>query len=85
MEIVTYVFIAFAIIAAIDRIFGSKLGLGKEFEKGIMMLGPLTLSMTGMLIMAPMISHFLSSVSDVFPDFLDFSVIFCLTRFVSCL
>lgn len=75
MEIVTYVFIAFAIIAAIDRIFGSKLGLGKEFEKGIMMLGSLTLSMTGMLVMAPLISHFLSSASGIFPDFLDFSVI----------
>lgn len=75
MEIVTYVFIAFAVIGAADRIFGSKLGLGKEFEKGIMMLGPLTLSMTGMLIMAPLISHFLSSVSDIFPEFLEFSVI----------
>lgn len=75
MEIVTYVFIAFAVIAATDRIFGSKLGLGKEFEKGIMMLGPLTLSMTGMLIMAPLISHLLSSVADVFPEFLDFSII----------
>ncbi|MBR6646101.1 MAG: ethanolamine utilization protein EutH [Clostridia bacterium] len=75
MKIVTYVFIAFAVIGAADRIFGSKLGLGKEFEKGIMMLGPLTLSMTGMLIMAPLISQLLSSVSDIFPDFLEFSVI----------
>lgn len=75
MEIITYVFIVAAVIAAVDRIIGNKLGLGAEFEKGIMMLGPLTLSMTGMLIMAPVIAHLLASFADKFPEFLDFSII----------
>ena len=35
MEIVNYVLLAFALAAAIDRIFGSRLGIGKDFERGI--------------------------------------------------
>ena len=35
MEIFTYVMIAVAVIAAIDRIAGNKTGLGEEFEKSI--------------------------------------------------
>lgn len=62
MEIITYVMLAFGALAAIDRIIGNKIGLGAEFEKGIEMLGTLTLSMAGMLVMAPLISHLLSGV-----------------------
>ena len=43
----------FAVIGAVDRVFGSKLGLGKEFEKGFLLLGQLVLSMFGMIIIAP--------------------------------
>ena len=75
MQILNYVILAFAAIAALDRIFGSRLKLGTEFEKGVMMLGPLTLSMAGMLIMAPTVAGLLSGISDKFPSFLDFSVI----------
>ncbi len=75
MQILNYVILAFAAIAALDRIFGGRLKLGSEFEKGVMMLGPLTLSMAGMLIMAPTVAELLSGISDKFPPFLDFSVI----------
>ena len=67
--------IAFAIIGAIDRIFGSRLGLGIEFEKGVMMFGTITLAMAGMLVLSPLFAHLLSGVSDSFPKFLDFSII----------
>ena len=49
----------FSIVAGIDRIFGSKLGLGKEFEKGFMLIGNMMLSMTGMIIISPCIAMLL--------------------------
>jgi len=75
MEIITYIMIAFAVIAAIDRIAGNRFGLGAELERGISMLGPLTISMTGMLVLAPVIADLLGSAAGVFPDGLDFSIL----------
>ena len=49
----------FSILAGIDRIFGSKLGLGKEFDKGYMLIGTMMLSMTGMIIISPFIAELL--------------------------
>ncbi len=46
----------FAIIGGIDRIFGNKLKLGTEFEKGLYTLAPLTLSMLGMITVTPTLS-----------------------------
>ncbi len=75
MNVLSYVMVAFALVAALDRIFGSKLGLGKEFEKGIYMLGPLAISMVGMIIMSPLIAHYLEPVIAILPDFIDPSII----------
>ncbi len=75
MEIFTYVMIAIAVISAIDRIFGNKIGLGAELEKAVSMIAPLALSMAGILVLAPSISHLLQNISGNFPDFLDFSII----------
>lgn len=49
----------FSVLGAIDRIFGCRLGLGKEFEKGIMFLGHMGLSMIGMIIISPYIAELL--------------------------
>ena len=59
MSILTTVMLVFSVIAAIDRIFGSKLGLGKEFDKGFMLLGAMALSMIGMIVLAPYIADLL--------------------------
>lgn len=67
--------IGVAAIAAIDRIFGNKIGLGEELEKSVSMIAPLALSMAGILILAPSISHLLQGISSYFPEFMDFSVI----------
>ncbi len=75
MEYITYVCLALAAIAALDRIFGSRLGLGTELEKGIETLGPLTLSMAGMIIVAPFLAGLLGKISGIFPSFLDFSIV----------
>lgn len=75
MEYITYVCLGLAAIAAIDRIFGCRLGLGTELEKGIETLGPLTLSMAGMIIVAPFLAELLGKISGIFPSFLDFSIV----------
>lgn len=46
-------------LAAIDHILGDRFGIGKEFEKGIMMLGIMMLSMTGMIIISPALADLL--------------------------
>lgn len=75
MEIFTYCMIAIAVVAALDRIFGNKFHLGEEFEKSVLMMAPLALSMAGILILAPSISHLLRNFVGIFPDFLDFSIV----------
>ena len=75
MEVLNYIFLFFAAIAALDRIFGSKLGLGDEFERGISMAGPLVLAMGGMLVLVPVISNLLSGISGASSVFFDFSII----------
>ena len=60
MNVITIIMAAFSVLGAVDLIVGNKLGLGKEFEKGLKMFGTLALSMIGMIVLAPMIAHFLS-------------------------
>lgn len=45
-----------AVIGGLDRIFKNRLGLGKCFEEGFMLLGPTALSMTGIICLIPLIS-----------------------------
>lgn len=75
MEIFYYVMIGIAVLAAFDRIFGNKIGLGEELEKSVSIIAPLTLSMAGILILAPSISYLLQETASAFPNFLDFSII----------
>ncbi len=49
----------FAGLGALDRIFGNKLGLGKEFEDGIMAMGSLALAMVGIISLAPVLANLL--------------------------
>lgn len=61
-KIILIVLAVFAAAGGIDRIFGSRLGIGKEFEKAISLMGPLFLTMSGMLILAPLIAKIISPV-----------------------
>lgn len=60
--------LVFAVIAALDRIIGNRFGLGKQFERGFMLLGVMALSMIGMIILAPGIAVVLSPVIDFFAN-----------------
>lgn len=68
MNAITVVMFAFAVLGALDRIFGNKLKLGKEFEKGFMLLGTMTISMLGMIIIAPAISNAIRPALDFVYD-----------------
>ncbi len=71
MNAIAVVMAIFAVLGAIDRIIGNRFGIGKEFEKGINMLGPVMLSMTGMIVIAPAIAEllkpFLSVMAEAVP------------------
>ncbi len=62
MNTISYIMAAFAVLGALDRIFGCRLGIGKQFEKGFLLLGELVLAMLGMIIITPAIASFLSPV-----------------------
>ena len=64
MNFVSVIMLVFSMIGAFDRIIGNKLGLSKEFEKGFMLLGNMSLSMIGMIIISPLIADSLSPVFD---------------------
>ena len=53
---------AFAVAGAIDRIFGNRWGLGKEFEAGIFAMGSLALAMVGIVCLAPVLASLLKPV-----------------------
>ena len=71
----TYVMAAFMLLAAADRIFGSRLGLGREFERGIELLGTMSLSMVGMIVVAPLIAHLLQPLFELLPSWIDPSIL----------
>ena len=61
-EIVIWIMAAFAVLGAIDRIFGNRWGLGKEFEEGILAMGSLALAMVGIVSLAPVLANLLKPV-----------------------
>ncbi len=76
MEVLRFIFAVFALIGAADKIFGSKLKLGSEFEKGIMAAGTLALSMVGMLCIAPVLADGLTVVFAPVAEFLHIDLSF---------
>ncbi len=61
-DILSIIMAVFAVIGALDKITGNRLKLGTEFEKGIQTMGPLSLSMLGMMTIAPALSNLLLPV-----------------------
>ena len=49
--------LVFILIGLFDRLFGNKLGLGTEFEKGLSLFGSLILTMAGMIVLAPLLAR----------------------------
>ena len=61
-EILIAIMAAFAVLGALDRIFGNCFGLGKEFEEGILAMGSLALAMVGIVCLAPVLASVLKPV-----------------------
>ena len=61
-EILIAVMAGFAVLGAIDRIFGNRWGLGQEFENGILAMGSLALAMVGIVSLAPVLAAVLKPV-----------------------
>ena len=61
-EILIAVMAGFAVLGAVDRIFGNRWGLGKEFEEGILAMGSLALAMVGIVSLAPVLANVLKPV-----------------------
>lgn len=61
-EILIAVMAIFAVLGAIDRIFGNRFGLGQEFENGIQAMGSLALAMVGIVSLAPVLAAVLKPV-----------------------
>lgn len=61
-EIIIYIMAILAGLGALDRIIGNRFGLGEQFEEGIKTIASLSISMVGMLSLAPVIARVLEPV-----------------------
>ena len=66
MSIFTWIFLIFAILGALDRLFGNRFGLGKEFERGFKFFTATSLSMIGIIILAPALALWLGPIFEGF-------------------
>ena len=58
-EILIAVMAGFALLGAVDRVLGNKLGLGESFEEGILAMGSLAMAMLGIIALAPVLASVL--------------------------
>src|SRR5690606_31261327 len=61
-EIIVWIMVIIMIIGAIDKSIGNRIGLGEQFEEGILAMGSLALSMAGIIVLAPKLSDWLSPI-----------------------
>lgn len=61
-KVILWIMAVFMVLGALDRIFGSRFGLGKQFEEGILAIGALALSMLGILALAPVLAKLLKPI-----------------------
>ena len=61
-DIIIWILGIFAVLGALDRIFGDRFGLGKPFEEGILAMGSLAMAMLGIISLAPLLASILEPV-----------------------
>ena len=69
-EMLIIVMAIFAAAGALDRVFGNRLGLGKQFEEGILSMGSLAMAMLGIIALSPVLAAVLKPVIVPVFDFL---------------
>lgn len=60
--ILMWIMAAGAVLGGVDRLLGNRLGYGKKFEEGFMFLGPIALSMAGMICLSPVLANLLGKI-----------------------
>ena len=71
MNYLTIIILVFSVLGALDKIFGNRFGLGKEFEKAFILLGTMALSMIGMIVISPFVAEIMKPVSMLFANILN--------------
>ena len=61
-EILLLLMALLAVIGALDRILGNRMGLGERFEEGIAAMGSLGLAMLGIICLAPVLANLLRPI-----------------------
>lgn len=54
--IIMFVMAVFFVIGALDRLFGNKIGMGAEFTRGFTLMGTISLSVVGLMCLAPVVA-----------------------------
>lgn len=62
MKVLSVILACFAVLGAIDFLFGNKLGLGKEFKNGVLIMGQTCITIVGIMTIAPALAVVLKPV-----------------------
>ena len=66
MNAISIIVLIFSVLGATDYIFGNRIGIGKEFERGFSLFCPMALSMLGMIVIAPAVGVWLMPMFEKF-------------------
>jgi ethanolamine transporter len=83
-QVIVYIMVIFMVLAAVDRCIGNKFGLGQKFEDGFNAMGSLTLSMVGIVSLAPVLAKILKPVIVPFYTALGADPAMFATTFLAC-
>lgn len=61
MSVLTGIIVLFSILGAVDCVLNNRFGIGKEWERGFQLMGTMSLSMIGMIVLAPWIGHMITT------------------------
>ncbi|GAB2472475.1 ethanolamine utilization protein EutH [Xylanimonas ulmi] len=61
-EVIVWILMICMVLGGLDRAFGSRFGLGQQFEEGFNAMGPLALAMVGVMSLSPVLAKVLDPV-----------------------
>ncbi|PGL69771.1 ethanolamine utilization protein EutH [Bacillus sp. AFS055030] len=61
-EMILYIMTGFMVLGAIDYLMGNRYGVGQKFKEAFQSMGPLALSMLGMISLSPVLAKWLTPV-----------------------
>lgn len=61
-SVIMMIMMIFMLVGAVDKIMGNKFGYGEQFEEGFNAIGPLALSMAGVVAAAPVLAQVLGPI-----------------------